>query len=68
MNITSMGQTRRVTDIELVEEAFRAIGCDPSGFDAGFIPFWLQRGKSVDQIIAISGETPRRRRAQRRTA
>lgn len=66
LNISSYGQTRSVTDVEVVEEAFRDIGCDPSVFDPTFIPFWVQQGKSVGQIIAISGETPRR--AQRRTA
>lgn len=68
MTITSMGQSRTLTEVELVEEAFRALGTDPRDLDPGFIPYWLQQGKSLVEIIAISGSraTLERRRFPRR--
>lgn len=68
MTISSMGQTRVVTEVELVEEAFRALGTDPADLDPGFIPYWLQQGKTLVEIIAIAGEKPtlERRRFPRR--
>lgn len=58
LTITSHGQTRVVTDVELVEEAFRQLGYDPTALARGFIPFWLGQGKGVTEILAIAGITP----------
>lgn len=58
MNISCHGQTRVISDVELVEEAFRALGCDPQDLAPDFIPYWLKQGKSLVEILAIAGERP----------
>jgi hypothetical protein len=60
LTITSHGQSRTVTAVELVEEAFREVGFDPSGLAPEFIPFWLGKGKGANEIIAIAGLRPRK--------
>ena len=59
MRISSHGQTRVVTDVELVEEAFIALGLGRGDVSRDFIAYWLKQGKSLVEILAIAGETPK---------
>lgn len=63
LTIIKNGETRTVTDAELVEEAFRETGLNPERLGKGFIRYWLDAGKSIEEILAIAGAPPCRRRA-----
>lgn len=55
LNPSRPDQVRTVTDVELVEEAFRALGLHAGDLNPGFIPYWLQQGKTLAQILEIAG-------------
>lgn len=57
VNVTKNGLTRTYTDVELVEEAFRALEFDPADLGEGWIAYWLKEGKSLVDILAIAGFT-----------
>lgn len=61
MNVTTRTGTRAITDVALVEQAFREAGLDPADLDARFIQYWVNQGKTIDDILVIAGEQPRRR-------
>lgn len=63
MTVTAAGETCTVTKVDVVELAFRQAGYDPTKLGAGFIRYWLEAGKTVDEILDIAGAAPGRRSA-----
>lgn len=64
MTVTKAGLTSLVVDETVVADALRQHHIDASKLGKGFLRYWIDQGKSVDEILEIVGV----RSAQRRTA
>lgn len=63
LTVTSSGHVDHLTEYEIVALAFVQQGFDPRDLAEGFIAFWLQQHKNVDEILAIAGLQPLRKTA-----
>lgn len=61
MTVSTGGQHSTVTDVTVVEHALRQHHVDPTRLGKGFLRYWIDQGKSVEEILDIVGVRPLRR-------
>lgn len=62
MTVTKAGFTSLVADETVVAQALRQHHIDPARLGKGFLRYWIDKGKSVDEILEIVGVRPLHRR------